>query len=105
MIPSRFVAASLWLALVLFLGTAYFATQETGLFVLPFLKMLSPGAPPAQLQAVHTVLRKLAHLTEYAVLALLWFRAFVQVAGRTRRDAAWIALSVCLLCAFVDQAH
>jgi len=105
MIPTRYAVPLLWLALVLFVGTAYFATRETGRFVLPLLKMLAPSAPPAQLKAVHLVLRKVAHLAEYAVLALLWFRALCQVAGRTPRDAAWIALSICLLCAFVDETH
>jgi len=105
MISTRYAVPLLWLAFVLFLGTAYFATQETGPFVLPLLKILAPGAPPAQLQAAHMVLRKLAHLTEYAVLALLWFSALLRVAGRRPREAAWIALSICLFCAFVDEAH
>lgn len=51
------------------------------------------------------VLRKMCHLTEYAVLALLWFRALLARARQTPRAAAWIALGVCLLCAFVDEAH
>jgi len=68
MIPTPFAAASLWLVLVLFLGSAYFAAQETERFVVPFLRWLMPGTPVGQLQAVHMVLHKLAHLTEYAVL-------------------------------------
>jgi|SRR5499426_830842 len=105
MIRTRFAVASLWLVLVLFLGSAYFAAQETGRFVLPFLKFLMPGTPPAQLHAIHLVLRKLAHLAEYAVLALLWFKAVHRVGGRTPRTAAWVALSICLACAFADEAH
>jgi VanZ family protein len=105
MIRTRFAVASLWLVLVLFLGSADFAAQETGRFVVPVLKLLVPGAPFAQLQAIHLVLRKLAHVAEYAVLALLWFRAVHCVAGRTPRTAAWVALSICLVCAFADEAH
>ncbi len=105
MIRTRFAIALLWLMLVLFLGSTYFAAQETGRFILPFLKLLMPGTPVAQLQAIHLVLRKLAHVAEYAVLALLWFRALHHVAGRTLRTAAWLALSICLVCAFVDEAH
>ena len=105
MIRTRFVVASLWLVLVLFLGSAYFAAQETGRFVLPVLKFLMPGTPPPQLQAIHLVLRKLAHLAEYAVLALFWFKAVHRVGGRTPRTAAWVALSICLACAFADEAH
>jgi len=105
MIRTRFAVASLWLVLVLFLGSAYFAAQQTGPFVLPVLKLLLPGAPFAQLQAIHLVLRKLSHVAEYAVLALLWFKAVHRVGGRTPRTAAWVALSICLVCAFADEAH
>ena len=105
MIRTRFAVASLWLVLVLFLGSAYFAAQETGRFVLPLLKFLMPATPPAQLHAIHLVLRKLAHVAEYAVLALLWFKAVHRVGGRTPRTAAWVALSICLACAFADEAH
>src|SRR5262249_29821626 len=64
-----------------------------------------PEAPAGQLQAVHMALRKVAHLTEYAVLAQLWFRAILGVGGRTPRAASWAALSICLVCAFADEAH
>jgi len=105
MIRIRFAIALLWLMLVLILGSTDFAAQETGRFILPVLKLMMPGTPVAQLQAIHLVLRKLAHIAEYAVLALLWFKALHHVAGRTLRTAAWVALSVCLVCAFVDEAH
>jgi VanZ family protein len=105
MTPSRYALPLLWLALVLVMGTAYFSTFHTGAFVLPLLKTLAPGASSAKLHAVHMVLRKLAHLAEYAVLALLWFRALLQGTGRTLRAAAWIALAICLACALVDETH
>jgi VanZ family protein len=105
MTPSRYALPLLWLALVLVMGTAYFSTSHTGAFVLPLLKTLAPGASSAKLHAVHMVLRKLAHLAEYAVLALLWFRALLRGTGRTLRAAAWIALAICLACALVDETH
>jgi VanZ family protein len=105
MTRTRFAIASFWLVLVLLLGSAYFAAQETGRFVLPFLRLLMPGAPPSDLQAIHMVLRKLAHVAEYAVLALLWYQALHRVGGRSPRTAAWVALSICLVCSFVDEAH
>ena len=88
MLRTRFAIASCWLVLVLFLGSAYFAAHETGRYVLPFLKFLMPGVPASELQAVHMVLRKLAHVLEYAVLALLWYRALHKVGGRSPRTAA-----------------
>src|SRR5258708_31701416 len=105
MISLRYALPVLWVALVLVLGSASFAARETATFVLPVLKAVLPGVPVATLEAIHMVLRKVCHLTEYAVLALLWFRALLARVRRTPHAAAWIALGVCLLCAFVDGAH
>ena len=104
MIPNRYALASIWLGVVLFLGTAYFAATNTAPFVLPLLKKLAPAASNGQLHATHIVLRKLTHMAEYAVLALLWFWAIVLRSGRSVR-AAWIALLVCLACAVADETH
>jgi VanZ family protein len=100
----RYALASIWLGVVLFLGSADFAVANTAPLILPLLKQLAPGASNAQLHATHMVLRKLAHLTEYALLALLWFWAIVAQVGRPVR-AAWVALAVCLACAVADEAH
>lgn len=100
-----FALALFWLVLVLFLGSASFAAQETGRFVLPFLRLLMPGIPHSELQAIHMVLRKLGHVFEYAVLALLWYQAIHRVGGWSPRTAAWAALSICLVCSFADEAH
>jgi VanZ family protein len=102
---TRFSVAALWLAIVLFMGASYFAANKTAVFILPILKFLAPHASIRQLHAIHTGIRKIAHVTEYAILAVLWFKALVLSARRTPRVAAWVALSVCLLCAFADEAH
>ena len=105
MVRIRFVAASLWLLVVLFLGTASFGAQDTGRFVVPFLNVLLPDASPDVLDASHMLLRKLAHVTEYAVLALLWFKALGSLTGPARRAAPWAALAICLACASADELH
>jgi VanZ family protein len=104
MTPTRYALASIWLGVVVFLGTAYFATTNTAPFILPLLKKLAPGGSNAQFHAIHLVLRKLTHMAEYAVLALLWFWAIVVHTGRPVR-AVWIALMVCLACAVADETH
>src|SRR6266581_4044292 len=101
MTPNRYALATIWLGVVLFLGTAYFATASTAPFILPLLKKLAPGASNAQLHATHRVLRKLTHVAEYA---LLWLWAIAARTGRPVR-ATWIALLVCLACALADEAH
>jgi VanZ family protein len=103
--PSRYTLPSLWLLIILILGTSYFAAVNTGPLILPMLKSLAPGASSAKLHALHMVLRKLAHLTEYAILALLWFRALLWRTPRAPGAAAWTAFTVCLVCAIADEAH
>ena len=105
MARSRYAIAALWLAIVLLMGASFFAAQQTAVFVLPVLRFLAPHASFRQLNTIHFGIRKVAHATEYGILALLWFKALVLSARRTPRAAAWIAVSVCVLCAFADEAH
>lgn len=48
---------------------------ETSRFVGPILKFLFPNISDGTLITVHSVVRKVAHVTEYAVLAYLAVRA------------------------------
>src|SRR5207245_11104670 len=71
MTSARYVLPSLWLALVLLLGTEYFSPYYTGTFVLPFLKALASGESSARLRTRHEVLRKLEQVAAYYVFVLL----------------------------------
>jgi VanZ family protein len=91
-----------WTALVLFLGSIYFGADHTATLLAPLFRVLSSllGLPP---YLVHGLIRKSAHAVEYAVLGGLWFSALAE--RRPAITASWIALSICLLCAFADEAH
>jgi VanZ family protein len=105
MIRRPFRSAVLWLVVVLVLGSAYFGPKQTQHHVMPALHTLAPWILPSGAQTVHAVLRKLSHLTEYAVLALLWVRAFRSGSRFGLGTAAWAALALCLSCAVVDEVH
>lgn len=49
---------------------------ETSRFIGPFIRFLFPDISPETLRFVHVGIRKVAHITEYAILGLLAFRAF-----------------------------
>ena len=68
---TRFTVAALWLAIVMLMGTSYFAAQKTAMFILPVLKFLAPHASIRQLNVMHLGMRKVAHVTEYGILAVL----------------------------------
>jgi VanZ family protein len=50
--------------------------SQTSRFIRPLLEFLFPAALEGTLQLYHGYIRKAAHLTEYAVLAFLAWRAF-----------------------------
>src|SRR2546422_6850514 len=43
--------------------------------------------------------------SEYGILARLWFGSLLARVDRTPRRASWLALAICLACAFADEAH
>src|SRR5439155_16307188 len=70
-----------WLPLLIWLGVIFLGSTEllsaeyTSRFITPFLLWLRPGMSPQTIWRILVVVRKCAHVTEYAVLALLLWRA------------------------------
>ena len=86
MMVIRFLPAILWTALIAWFSTDTWSASGPGTgFLSPLLSTLLPWAHPEQIQGVIWLLRKGAHVTEYAVLATLWRWAF---APRGRRELA-----------------
>ena len=75
----------------------------------PFLKWLLPNLSPESVKAVVVAVRKCAHLTEYAVLAFLVWRARRKPAWRDVRPWRWAeageALWVTVFYATTDEFH
>lgn len=114
----NWVPALLWLALILFASADSFSSSHTSRFIEPALRWLFPQATPWRIMEIHALIRKGAHLTEYAILAVLACRALWNTPwfGGSRGDAAsppwrWQwgpaigALLVAAACAFVDEWH
>lgn len=101
----RYGPAVLWMGVIFVLSSDPFSRGETGRFLLPLLAWLFPDAAPETLALLHEALRKVGHLTEYGVLAVLWYRA------RAYRMAAWVpeaarlALLVAVAYAVTDEFH
>ncbi|HEX3179372.1 MAG TPA: VanZ family protein [Methylomirabilota bacterium] len=98
----RLASSLAWTGLVLFLGSVYFGADHTGVLLQPLFRALAPlvGVSP---HTLHALVRKAAHVTEYAVLAGLWFYALSE--RRSAMRASWIALLICLACAVADETH
>ena len=79
-LPSRLVRLLpplLWMAAIAVGSSDLLADQHTGRLVLTLLEHVAPAAGPAIHAAIHAGLRKLGHVVEYGILAVLWHRALV----------------------------
>ena len=100
MVP--FLLPVAWMGFIFWLSTGSFSAEETGGLILPLLRALFPWASLPQLEFLHWLGRKAAHVGEYAVLAGLWHRAFPRGGGAARPLTSF-ALTAGY--AIVDELH
>ena len=81
------------------------SAEHTEHWLVPLLRFLASWATPAQIAAMHGLVRKGGHLTEYAVLASLWYRAFARGRHHTPRAAAAIAFAISVAWAILDETR
>lgn len=95
----------LWMAVIVGFSTDAGSESHTEHWLLPILRELVPWATPALLEALHWLVRKTAHLSEYAILAALWLRAFVRGRNLSPRTAGFLALAISVAWAILDELH
>ena len=95
----------LWMTVIMSFSSDMGSAEHTGHWLLPILQALAPWATPAQIDVLHGLARKGGHLTGYAILATLWFRAFVRGGHLGPRAAAWLAFAISLGWACLDEAR
>ena len=97
--------ALLWTALVFTASSDAFSEKHTGSILQYVLPRIFGPIKPERFELIHFLTRKAAHLTEYGILALMWFRAWRgRFAGWQLRWARQ-ALGVCLAVAALDEFH
>ncbi|MBM4246404.1 MAG: VanZ family protein [Deltaproteobacteria bacterium] len=101
---ARWLPVAVWATVISVLSGDSFQGENTATWLRPLLEMLLPGAAPATVEAAHAIVRKLAHVTEYAILALLAGRALDRPA-RAPRGVALGALALCAGYAVLDEIH
>jgi VanZ family protein len=75
------------------------SAEHTGSLLEPLVRFFAPDLAPATFELVHVTVRKTAHLTEYAILAVLLLRGLQASAGRRLGAGGWRALSLAWLLA------
>jgi VanZ family protein len=94
-----------WMAVILLLSSDFGSAQHTGGILEPLIRAVWRTASPHEIEHLHGLVRKAAHVAEYAVLALLWFRAFAAGSRWPTGLALAAAVTACASWAAVDEAH
>ena len=114
MVLRKWLPPVIWMALIFGGSTDVLSGEHTSRFVLPFLRWLADGRLTAEgLEWGHFLVRKAGHVTEYAVLSILFWFAL----GRPRLDpdaepnnrGPWFAVFLAVLLAVgwaaLDEYH
>src|SRR5215212_4231770 len=100
----RYGPAVGWACFVLFASSSNFSASNTSRIIRPLLLWLVPDISEAALLQAHFLVRKAAHFTEYALLALLAARAF-RTSSRAALARHWRLAAFALVAsvALVDE--
>jgi VanZ family protein len=103
---SRWVPLIALMAFISFASTAEFSAANTSRIIGPLVLWLFPNTSPATLEVIHFCVRKLAHLSEYALMGILAARAF-RTSPRPVFQRQWFFTSLCLIVgyALLDEYH
>lgn len=99
----------LWMGFIFMMSTDLGSGEHTSRIIGPLLHWVAPDISPEAVNLVHHLVRKGAHLTEYAILALLVLRA-ASISLRARETghycrAAGVALLIAAAYAATDEFH
>jgi VanZ family protein len=93
------------MGLVLAMSSSALSAANTGGLINPLLTWALPWLRPEDIKLLHGIVRKIAHVTEYGVLGILWRRALVRSGTLASAAGSWAALGISVSCAAVDETH
>ena len=95
-----------WMSVIFLFSTDAFSGDNTGSLLWTVVSFIYPGATQELFDSIHFYVRKAGHFTEYAILALLLFRAF-RSGARERWRLRWAlsSLLIAFLYASLDEFH
>ncbi len=93
-----------WAVVIFTASTSWFTGARTESVIVPILAWLFPHASVETLIALHAILRKLGHLTEYFVFGLLIARALRDERGWQLHHAC-LAVVLAASYAVTDELH
>jgi VanZ family protein len=101
--------ALIWMALIFSASSDANSSEHSSRIIAPLLHWLFPRMPDDTMYLIVLLVRKCAHLTEYAVFALLLWRALRKPVKNDPRPWIWpeagLALAIIFLYAASDEFH
>ena len=94
-----------WMLVIFAASTDLGSAEHTSRFLIPFLHWLNPHISGAAIMKIQFLIRKAAHLTEYAVLAMLLLRAVRSGTRAAFARQAALVLVLTALYAATDEFH
>ena len=102
----RYAPLVLWTLVIFGFSTGAASMDETSRIIRPILKYLFPATPDNVINIYHGYVRKLAHFTEYSILAFFAFRA---VRNSTivflRSWTLLVPVAIVIVVASLDEFH
>jgi VanZ family protein len=99
------VPVIVWAAFISWFSTDAFSARSTNSYIDPVLRYFFGDLTPAGFRLAHNVIRKSAHLIEYAILGALTCRAQTEPRAFVPRPVVVRTLAVCAGYALLDEAH
>ena len=92
-------------AFISWFSTDAFSARSTNSYIDPVLRLFLGDLTPAGFRFAHSVIRKSAHMIEYAILGALTGRALTPPGARVSRAMIARTLVACTAYALLDEAH
>jgi VanZ family protein len=97
--------AIVWAVVISSFSTGAFTSEHTSRFIVPFLHWLLPHAAPETLSAIHHVIRKCGHVTEYFLFSLLVLKGLRAGGREFGLRLAVITILIVAAYAALDEYH
>ena len=101
----RWLPVVVWATFISWFSTDAFSARSTHNYIDPILRLLFGDLTPAGFRTWHNIVRKGAHLIEYAILGGLTCRALTTPGARVPRAMIARTLVFCAAYAMLDEAH
>jgi VanZ family protein len=105
----QWLPVALWMGFIFVMSSDFGSGAHTSVILEPLILWIKPNASPEEIERVHFLVRKSAHLSEYAILALLILRAIKLSLRPAARRWSWpragVALLIAAAYAATDEWH